>query len=231
MKKTIFGRLGVLALVLTMATTSLISGTMAKYTETAYGTDTATVAKFAYTVTAGGTGAPAAVSDITGSSRTEIDLFSLRSIDTGVKGKDLIAPGTTGSFEIAVNNTSDVVVEDTISLAEANTNNVPVYYTFDNENYSSVYTGNGAADTTSIAGVTLNGNIGALAEAISTKNNSLGYTDGPATYLVTWTWAFSVSGAAQTDAKDTILGKTASAPTVKLDVDVTVTQLDVKPQP
>lgn len=47
-RKFNFGRLGALALALTLITTSLMGGTLAKYTTQAAGTGTATVAKWAF---------------------------------------------------------------------------------------------------------------------------------------------------------------------------------------
>ena len=54
-KRFNFGRLGALALALTLITTCLTGGTLAKYTSSTVGTGTATVAKWAVVLKANGT--------------------------------------------------------------------------------------------------------------------------------------------------------------------------------
>ena len=65
MKKNLAARLGVLALVLTLVTSSLVSGTYSKYVSTSTGSDTARVAKFAFNLTDGTNNIPTAT--LTGS--------------------------------------------------------------------------------------------------------------------------------------------------------------------
>lgn len=89
----------------------LVAGTYAKYTSTASGTDTATVAK--WDIKAGKAGEEVS---ITGSNATvSFDLFDTILDTTGNAETDVvagkIAPGTKGAFELSVKNDSEVNAE------------------------------------------------------------------------------------------------------------------------
>ena len=203
MKKESIMRLGLATLAITMISTSLLSGTLAKYTGTVTGSDTATVAKFAYDVTDGTTA-------IEG--KTDINIFNYPTTGLVVDGK--IAPGAGGTFNIVTTNTSEVLVDDTLVFTEENTGIIPVYYTFDGNNYSDVV----VDGTTAIAG-----DLAAMSTAISVKNTSLAMTNGTATYTIGWNWATT------SDAADTAIGTATTAPTIKLTVGVTIDQLAAVP--
>lgn len=87
MKKSMFGKIGAAAVVLTLVTTSLVGGTFAKYTSTASGTAKATIAKWDVAFTGNST---AFTKD------TEIVL-------TGSGADNTVAPGDTGELVLAVN--------------------------------------------------------------------------------------------------------------------------------
>lgn len=115
MKTRNLTRLGALALTLVMVTTSLIGGTLAKYTTTLSATDSVTIARFGYEANDGS-------DELTyiKNTRQSIDLFDDLTTDaTGTIGMDsdgysLFAPGAYGSFQIELNGTnSDVDLEMT----------------------------------------------------------------------------------------------------------------------
>lgn len=103
MKKNKMLFLGLITVFVAVLSLSLVSGTYAKYTSTATGSDTATVAQWAWVVE--GANVPATntftfdlfntIKDTDGSAETDV-----------VAGK--VAPGTTGSFELDVTNNSEV---------------------------------------------------------------------------------------------------------------------------
>lgn len=124
MKKHNMMRVASALAVVTLLSTSVISGTLAKYTSTASSTATATVAKWSFKVGAGGTNVTA-TNDITGTNPFTFDLFgSIK--DTGgteketdvtdVTGKHIIAPGTSGQITLALENDSQVNAGYTIKF-------------------------------------------------------------------------------------------------------------------
>ena len=115
MKKNRMMRLASILLVCVLLSTSVISGTFAKYVSEATGTSTATVAKWNVTV-----------DDVkldSTSKEFEFDLFKTI-LDTDPQDADaddevaanLIAPGTKGSFDIVLKNDSEVDAEYAISF-------------------------------------------------------------------------------------------------------------------
>ena len=141
-KRNPLPRLGAAVLVLTLATTALLSGTMAKYTSTVSGTDTARVAKFDYTVHQN----EETVQLL--ETATPLDIFGTSADDTGVMGADdtneqkLVAPGMEGYFGFTFTNKSEVAVQATFdSLGYENENGLPLIYYFNGGYYSDLYDG------------------------------------------------------------------------------------------
>ena len=114
-------------LLVTLIALILVSSTYAKYTTEYSGTDTAIVAKFSV-----------------GADNVEsFDLFNTIYDSDGTTEEtdvdsDLIAPGTSGLFEIELENSSEVTVEYTLSLSETNDSGVPIVYSTDGTNYYSM---------------------------------------------------------------------------------------------
>lgn len=219
MKKNWIIRIAFLVMLLTLVTWSLASGTFAKYTETVKGTDSVKVANFGYTVddTKG--------SEMSKTSVANISVFDC--VDAGVATKEgvkLIAPGTTGTFGISVANTSEVLVEASfaLSLTDTSANKIPVYFTYDGKNYADFYTAANAS--TAITGVTLSGNIEALAAALSADASEIATADS-VNFTINWTWAFEVNGTVQNNDNDTVLGNKGTD-TLTLEIAATVSQLD-----
>lgn len=119
-KRFNFGRLGALALALTLITSCLMGGTLAKYTSKAKGTGTATVAQWKVAFKANDT-----------EIKSETLKFDLK--DTGInKGnvKDgVIAPDSTGSIPIVIDASgSEVAAELTYTIDRSSINAVPIKF-------------------------------------------------------------------------------------------------------
>lgn len=107
MKKNHAARLGALALALTLVSTCLMGGTLAKYTTTVTGTATATVAKWSFKAN----GETATIADI--------DLGNTLKYNANNIISKVIAPGTEGSFDIIVDATgSEVGIDYTIRFSD-----------------------------------------------------------------------------------------------------------------
>lgn len=107
MKKSFLRRMAVLAVVLCLATTSLMSGTLAKYTTTVAGTGTTAVAKWSFK--AGET------------TTSESETFSFTLADTKMLNSNVaavvVAPGDKGDIEIRMDaKDSQVGVNYSISI-------------------------------------------------------------------------------------------------------------------
>ncbi len=221
MKKNLAFRLGATVLVLSVITLSLVSGTFAKYTKGFTDNETVRAANFQFNLNDQFT------TTTEQSANAIFNIFDYS--DTGVfadglNGTEFIAPGTAGTFELDVENLSEVDVGVTFALAETNANSIPVYYTVGvaTQRYSSVLTG-------SYTGGGTYANLAALATALagSTLQATDGVTPTTATYTVNWAWSYETAGTQQTDAGDTAFGIAATLPTVDLAVTATVTQLDI----
>lgn len=99
MKKKMFGRLGAAAVALTLITTAMMSGTLAKYTTSQHGT--ATIKAAAWTFTAGMNNETDTVSTIT----------LENTVDAGSK-TGTIAPGSEGKFTVSMNNEDSEIEAD-----------------------------------------------------------------------------------------------------------------------
>ena len=212
MKNDKITRFAILILALTMITLMIVSGTFAKYTSSATGSDTATVAKWSIKV-GSGDGV-----EIAGSSSTvSFDLFStIKDEDGGseadVAGKasgtavgstsataKIIAPGTSGSFDIIVKNESEVNATYSIAF-ESNNTSIPIEFSTDGTTWKS---------TLSEANVT---------------NAAINMNSAAQTKTVYWRWAYNVSAAR--DTTDTNLGVAAqtSPASVTLSATISATQ-------
>lgn len=243
MKNNIF-RVSLVVLLLAMITLSVISGTLAKYVETVYGTDTARVAKFEYTATAGGTLLESKVK----ATPTTIDLFN--TVDDpqvydpeghNLNTQKLVAPGTLGHFDIVATNKSEVAVDVTYVIEETNAGNVPIVY-FIKDGSTVTYYSNKVTGTTVAMGadvaeyltgsrdnaantVTITGDLSDLSTAVSTQlaaTDRTTFTDDTST--IGWFWAFG-DATNNVDSADTTKGLDGTA-TVKVDIGVTFTQVD-----
>lgn len=197
MKKNMIMRFASVLLVATLISTCAISGTFAKYTSSATGSDAATVAKWAFNV--GDT-------DIASNAFT-FNLFNTvkdsngTDNETDISNTDgtIIAPGTSGSFDLVLTNESQVDAQYAIDYTVTNANNIPIKF--------------------STNGTDWKDNINELNVAASdtTQLDFKGGTNDTDTITIHWKWAF--------DGDDTTLGKGGTA-TVTVSAKVTATQVD-----
>lgn len=201
MKKNKMMRLASVLLILTLLTTCAISGTFAKYTASATGTDTARVAKWSFEVSD---------ADIVATDEFTFDLFKTVKDTAGadegdVKAKNgtdrIIAPGTSGSFALVLENLSEVTAQYAIDYTVTNTSDIPIEFSVDNG-------ANWTAD---------------LANVVASDATKLDPNTGTKTITVQWKWDYEVNEAGNT--KDTALGKGGTA-TVTVAAVVTATQVD-----
>ena len=209
MRKNKMMRTASALLVATLLTTSVISGTFAKYTSAASGSDSARVAKWSFKV--GGT-------DIVTTNTVTFNLFNTvneadtTTAETHLQNTDgsIIAPGTGGSFDIVLENKSEVTAKYAIDFTETNTSNVPIEYKIGDD-----------GDWTT--------EISTLDIAASDADTALAYADGTETITVYWRWAYEGAkqnpARNQTDTSDTTLG-TAGTATVAVSAEITATQVD-----
>ena len=192
MKKNRMVRIASVLLVAVLLSTCAISGTFAKYTTTANGSDTARVAKWDVKFN----DSPIANNTFT------FDLFNTvndtegGSAETDINPADgsIIAPGTQGSFDIVLKNDSDVTAEYVINYTATNASNIPVVFSLDGTDWKDSID---ALDVTTPATIA----IGTTATTIT----------------VYWKWAFDGN-----DTNDTNLGLAGTAEiTVRADVTVT----------
>ena len=171
-----------------------VAGTYAKYTSNATGTDNARVAKWSFTV--GGT-------ETATTNTFDFDLFKTaytnNQSETTVKSKgsdNVIAPGTEGSFTIALANNSEVDATYEIDYTVTRTDNsIPVEFSVN-------------------AGQTWTAD---LADVAATRINM---DNATANITVQWRWLFDGD-----DTTDTTLG-TAGTDTITVSAKVTATQAD-----
>lgn len=228
-------------LVATLLTTSVISGTFAKYTTKATGSDSARVAKFGVEIDAKG-GMFAEEYDTDDADVARAGVITKSVITSGESGgvKDVVAPGTKGVLANAtISGTPEVAVhvgyEPTLTLdgwkLADGSEYCPIVFTVGNETYGLT----GMKDADGYEVTNKSNTITDLKAAVETaiKEYSANYapktdlnTIGTNGYVhVSWNWAFDNSA----DENDTYLGNQAAknnASTVELSVKTTVTQID-----
>lgn len=228
-------------LVATLLTTSVISGTFAKYTTAATGTDSARVAKFGVDITANG-GMFAKEYDKDDTSAGTITKSVIASGTTEANKDYVVAPGTKGELAKAtITGTPEVAVrvayEPTLTLegwkAEDDSAYCPIVFKVNNKTYG--LTGMKDAAGTPVANESAS--TAALETAVENAIKAYSKDYAPNTDLsgktgeyidVSWEWAFDKND----DAKDTYLGKLAADDNstndskVKLEIVTTVTQID-----
>lgn len=207
-----FGFTALIAL-LTIVSLLLVAGTYAKYTSTASGSDSATVAKWSIKVND---------TDIASTTpqTVEFDIFSTikdtkdqtdytsGSDDTDVRNetkdssKTIIAPGTYGDFQFSIKNESDVTAEYKVDYDIVNGENIPLEFTTTPSDDDSWKPSIDSIDEGEFTKLDMDG-----AETQTTK--------------VYWRWKFNGD-----DNKDTSLGTKTELPTVTVTAKVDVQQVD-----
>lgn len=248
MKKNKMMRIASVLLVAVLLTTSIISGTFAKYVTTSSVTNSATVAKFGVTVSASGdlfkdTYTTDATTGVTG----DTDTLSVKS------SQKVVAPGTKNDtgLTLAVTGTPEVDVQLTVTVADSfkevflkKANGLPdktgAGETFDlaDDYYPVKFTLTQTKDGSSTPLVT-KGNLTAVKSALAGISAYANAGDNLAekigTLTLTWEWAFDGGN----DKADTLLGELAANASAaeltadtdyslntNLEVSITVTQVD-----
>lgn len=204
-------RIAILVLALALLTSCFVGSTFAKYTSSAKGSSTATVAKWDIKLN----GNQFAVENPT----FTFNLFETIN-DTGNTADEedvanqRIAPGTAGSFNFSVKNDSEVDAVYAVDFEVTNASNVPLEYSLDGSAWTKDITTLEAALTAELAG-----GSDAVAKTIQ------------------WRWVYEVADNGETDDVDEkavndkadttlgIAGQTA-APTVVVSATLSVTQVD-----
>ena len=186
-----------ITLLIAMITLVLVSGTYAKYTSSASGSDTARVAKWSFTV--GGT-------DIVAENTFTFDLFKTIKDTDGKTETDVvsanadkvIAPGTSGSFDLVLENKSETSAKYGITYTVTNTASIPVQFSVNGKDWTD--------------------NLANVVE--SDTDTKLAANNGTKTITIQWKWAYDGD-----DTTDVNLGKVGTAKLI-VQADVTATQID-----
>lgn len=240
MKKNKMMRLASLMLVLVLATSTVISGTFAKYVTSGTGSDSARVAKFGVVVTGTTGNANQAFAMEYAKDDAQYDAQYDESAVTVAASTNVVAPGTKGSFSnFTVTGTPEVAVRisynaDVVNLENwlADTDNDGEY----DDEYCPIII---YVNTTPyyINGVDI-GTVDQLENAVNYAIQSATKDYAPGTDLsqvnddlnVSWEWAFEGGIPIQDNEYDTDLGNWALhenfAPTISINVTCTVTQID-----
>ena len=220
MKKNKMMRAASGLLIATLLTTSVISGTFAKYTTQDSASDTARVAKFGVTVTAT---SDSMFSNTYGKTDNTYTVGDNTVVGEG--SAKVVAPGTSGTLtQVTLSGTPEVAVrvtnEATVELGDNWVVNTTEYYC-----PLEVTVG-----TDTLKGTTYS-NADEFESAIKAKIDAYTADYAPGTNLnvetsaapvVSWKWAF----AGNNDQKDTALGNAANAPQISVTIETTVTQID-----
>ena len=235
MKKNKLMRLASVLLVAVLLTTSVISGTFAKYVTSDSGSDSARVAKWGVEVEAKSFDLFTDKYKTDDTTATFTGDYSVQSAD----GKDVFAPGTKGTFaDIAIKGTPEVAVNVAV-VADVT---VSGDWIVDGDFYCPIVI---TVGDTAICGLKYD-DAGDFAAAIAAAINGKSKQYAPnqdlpaidANFDISWEWAFGdadhvalgcecVAGA-QTDANDTKLGNKAVAGDLRIDigVEISVTQIN-----
>lgn len=200
MKKNVMMRVASALLVAVLMTTCAISGTFAKYTTTVTSSDSAKVAKWAFTID----GTAIANNFAFDLAETWTDYDGSAEVDVDSK---LLAPGTKGKFDIVLVNQSEVNAKYSLKLEET-FNNLPDG--FDTTKFPVEYSVNGTEWNADISQVKID-------------ETDIAMSTGSATITVFWRWDFG-----STDAEneiDTALGAKGDVE-VTVTATITVTQVN-----
>lgn len=113
-----------------MFTLCFVGGTFAKYTSSSTGTDSATVAKWDIKVNSVNIATTDTFTFDLFKTITDSDLSSAETDMDPVDGT-IIAPGTSGKFDIVIKNDSQVNATYAIDYSVTNTNSIPVQFSVD----------------------------------------------------------------------------------------------------
>lgn len=226
MKKNVMMRVASVMMVLVLMTSSVISGTFAKYVTEGSASDSARVAKFGVVATVTGDAFKTQY-ETTDTSYTNTAYTVVSS-----NGDKLVAPGTNGTFGgVALTGTPEVAVRVSYEGSKVELKGwqlaggfyCPLTFNINGTAIDGLdYTSAAELENALLSAVTKGANDYAPLTDLSTIDDLNGE--------YTWAWAFEgAADSLQTDGKDTELGNKAALGTinsVSFAVKVTVTQID-----
>lgn len=245
MKKNVMMRVASIMLVLVLMSSSVISGTFAKYVTSDNGSDSARVARWGVTI-------DATVDMFADAYKhgemawADVDDDQTVTVRANTQGQNLVAPGTYGTmadFDIAGVPEVDVQVTYTGVLTltgwflDANLNGVqdagetdycPLVINVAGEAF---YIGKDGIDTVDALEAAVNAKINGFTNIYETLTDLSVVEDD---LLVEWAWGFETGDhptlGYQTDERDTLLGNmvafTTNAPIIDVAISCTITQID-----
>ena len=236
MRKNRMMRLASVLLVCVLLTTSVISGTFAKYTTKDSGADFARVAKWGVTVEAKNFDMFTIDYATDDKNATFEGTYSVSAAGTGDNRDDILAPGTAGSFaDIKITGTPEVAVDVAIVATVVVSEN---WVDADGAYYCPVAVTVGTKEIRGLDYTSATDFANAIAKELNDKSSQY----APNEYLdalydttnldISWAWAFEGAEGdvmSQDDVKDTFLGDAAAkgnAPTISVAVAITVEQID-----
>lgn len=203
MKKNKTIQMILITLLIAIIALVLVSGTYAKYTSSASGSDTARVAKWSFNV---------GEDDIVSKNTFKFNLFDTINDSNGTDTEtdvvssnedQVIAPGTSGNFKLVLKNKSETSAKYGITYTVTNTASIPVKFSV-----------NGTDWKDSLDDV--------VADDVNTKLNA---NTGSTTINIQWKWAYESDNIVDDDITDVNLGKAGTAKLI-VQADVTATQID-----
>ncbi|MCQ2516245.1 MAG: hypothetical protein MJ094_05220 [Saccharofermentans sp.] len=231
MKKNIMMRTASGLLIAVMLTSSIISGTLAKYTTSGSSTDSARVAHFGVTVS--GAGDTAFATEYNTDNGTPYSYTGTLSVKSSTTDK-VIAPGTTGNLAaISVSGTPEVAVavtyvadfeigvdaDWTVGTGDEAQFYCPIVITVGDH----VYYGRDYTSAQQFEEV-----VESAIESDLSRTYAPLTTISAATQAITWAWPYEANTTydRQVDEFDTALGNATTPATISLAVTATVTQID-----
>ena len=228
MRKNKMMRLASALLVAVLLTTSVISGTYAKYVTEEGGSDFARVAKWGVEVEAESFDM---FTDTYAVEDDEAKFEGSYSVDSN-NGDDVLAPGTSGSFaNIAITGTPEVAVDVDIDATVTVSDN----WIVDGDFYCPIVVTVGTEEINGLGFTKAEDFANAIKDEIEGKsaqyapNKDLGTLYSTTNLDLAWAWAFEgAEGSGQTDIKDTKLGNVAVAEDLEISIGlkISVTQID-----
>jgi len=231
MKKNVMMRVASIMLVLVLMTSSVISGTFAKYVTSDNAGDTARVAKFGVVATVDGTlfaknyinatggNTPADAGELTVISQSDSTGILQNVVAPGTKSKEDFTVSLTGKPEVDVfvefkfEATKEIKLDEGTTFDNPTTGEIGDPYTVDVDYYPVIFTLKNDAGTVLAKGnvaaiqAYLSGNLNKTYNAGTDLATIAGGTTGG--YVLTWEWAFE-NYVTNVDVKDTYLGNAAA---------------------
>jgi hypothetical protein len=190
-----------IVLCLAMAATCAIGGAVAKYTTSVSGSDKASVAKWHFEVN------DVNMTPVGNNANMTFDLFNtIMDSDGQTAEKDvkenLIAPGTSGAFDVKIENLSEVNAVYDLDFSVKNDSAIPVQFSTDGGKTWKTYD---------------------KLDELDVHQKAIGMETGAETVKVQWKWDFNGD-----NATDTALGIAAqtAAPEIEVSCTATFTQVD-----